>query len=88
LDYVLSLDIPEAMEQIYTAIKRDNEEKTMFRWIAGGYERIMSFSDFKERLNANADIKQVFDTRTEADILADVKSILDGCTPETKSKEA
>ncbi len=48
----------------------------MFRWVTGGYERFISFSEFKGNFNTDIDTSQVFDTRTETDILADVSGIL------------
>jgi len=88
LDYIFSLEIAEAMEQIYTAIQQDNEEKMLLRWITGGYERIMSFTDFKEKLNTYTDNNQTFDARTETEILEDVRNILNGCKLNTEVNKA
>ncbi len=80
LDYILSLDLESAFDFILTAMKKDREEKNMFRWIVGGYEKVYSFNDFIniiDNCNENENYgSSSTDKKTKNNILIDVRNII------------
>lgn len=61
---------------IEKAYEMENEKKAYSRWLAG-YEKEMSFGEFKEKLRSGPKPKVQYSQKTEKEILADVKAILE-----------
>ena len=69
----MSLDIEDGIELIVKAIEQKQEDMLMQRWILH-YQDSISFDEFKAKLSVGPTST---DTRTEGEILAEVKEILD-----------
>ena len=61
------------MEKAY---EMENDKKIYHRWLVG-YEKEMSYDEFKKRLNVKPKNNGRFINKTEKEILSDVKSILE-----------
>lgn len=70
MGYILSLEMPEALDLIDFAVAQKTEELLFSRWI-NDIHLTMSFEEFKSRLKPERK-----DVRTEEEILEDVRSIL------------
>lgn len=72
----MNAPIGEGCALICRALDARADEWLMTRWIVGGYERVMSFDQFRDKLQG----AQKVDTRTPDDIFGDVADILGGVT--------
>jgi hypothetical protein len=74
---VLNLNIDDGIELIERASEQKQEDLLMQRWILH-YQDKITFEEFKQKLSINpTDTRAEGDTRTEGEILAEVKGILD-----------
>jgi len=73
---VLNFDFEFGIEVINEARRKKLEEDLYQRWIIGGYEKEMKFSDFKKQLMDDAP-KHPSKDITEAEIFAKVRKILE-----------
>jgi hypothetical protein len=71
MGYIISLELTEALDLIDYAMDQKTEELLFSRWISD-IHLSMSFDEFKARLKPGRK-----DKRSEAEILRDVKSILE-----------
>lgn len=76
VEQVLKCDFETGLEIICKAYEKTNEEKAYQRWIVG-YEKEMSFSEFKQELMRSARMTVSTSNMTEKEILANVKTILE-----------
>lgn len=67
---VMEMEPIEALSFILYALKKRDEDLLYQRWIIGGFHFNISFNDFKLQLMPKVD-------KPDAEILADVKAILD-----------
>lgn len=68
----MNLDAVTGAELIIKAYDQRSNDQLMQRWLIGGYDKELSFEDFKEKLVAH----RVTDNKTNDEILEDVKEIL------------
>lgn len=76
IDYILNLELKEALEIIKIAIDEENEEKIFKRWLQ--YQDQMSFNEFKQRIGVKIEDKKInVEPKRQEEILSDVKNIID-----------
>lgn len=71
---VFSMPFLDGCELVKCALDAENEEKFYARWVAG-YQKEMSFLEFKQKLEYRSPNQAEKDTKTE-DILRMVKDII------------
>lgn len=75
MDEILRYEYTEFIEFVEYAIKQQNDDLLMTRWITN-YEREMSFQDFKAKLGVNSDISTTRkDSRKREDIISDTEKL-------------
>lgn len=72
IDYIMSLDFEDGINQIHKAEEKDIEEKLFLRW-AIAFQMESSFTDFKNKLMTNSNITD--SSKSKEEILADVRKI-------------
>lgn len=76
VENVLNYDFEFGVEIINKAMEKKNEEDIFQRWIVGGYEKEISFSEFKRELRVGTTPTQPVKEKTEKEIYEEVKEIL------------
>ena len=66
----------QGMELVHKAYEMEDEKKMFRRWIAG-YDREMSFNEFKNKLGSEKQSYGPHAEKTEKEILNEVKAILE-----------
>lgn len=71
---ILALPFQEGIEIMTTAQRMNNEEKLFMRWVVS-YQTMMTYEDFKKKLNISQN--NYDDNKTEEEILDSVRQILE-----------
>lgn len=71
MDFVLNRPFTDGIRIIKKAYEQVSEDKIFLRWV-NGYQQSMSLDDFKREITVPRF------TKSDEEILADVKGILDG----------
>ena len=74
IDFVMNLDVEDGVALIAKAFEKQQEDLLIQRWILH-YQGEMTFEEFKGKLKA-VPASTFVDTRTEGEILDEVKDIL------------